>query len=399
MLTSENWELIMEVCDRVRDDNERAARCFEAINERLLNRNPNVVLYTLTLVQSLVENCGQNVKQEVSSRAFTTTLTRVLNDKTVHEKAKSRILGCIQQWAFDFRQDPTLSLMEETYTKLRAQRYKFPSPQKPEKIPKPSEVDKQKEEEDLQLALALSLSSVSNAHSSAAAGGGGPVGRVNYQSPADIRSEITRKQTIAAAAAAGAGASGSQITAGTGSTARRTTRVGAGPSAAPSNAAEASAGAKRKVQVKAIFDFTPTEEGELGFCKGDVIDVLNQQYQDWWEGRLRGEEGIFPVNFVQLLGDLRAEISKDMDVEVEVFSEAQSIETLLRMLGSIDPLKDDVSDNEEVQKLYSSILALRPKIIKLIDKYNKKKDELVRLDGQFSKTMQLYYELMQRSAG
>ncbi|KAJ2759109.1 ESCRT-0 subunit protein hse1, partial [Coemansia sp. BCRC 34490] len=399
MLTSENWELIMEVCDRVGDDNEKYGSV--TINERLLNRNPNVVLYTLTLVQSLVGNCGQNVKQEVSSRAFTTTLTRVLNDKTVHEKVKSRILGCIQQWAFEFRQDPTLSLMEETYTKLRAQRYKFPSPQKPGKIPKPSEVDKQKEEEDLQLALALSLSSVSNEHPSSAAaaaaggGGGGPMGRVNYQSPADIRSEITRKQTIAAAA----GASGNQITGGTGSTARRTTRVGAGPSAAPASAAGASAGAKRKVQVKAIFDFTPTEEGELGFCKGDVIDVLDQQYRDWWEGRLRGEEGIFPANFVQPLGDLRAEISKDMDVEVEVFSEAQSIETLLRMLGSIDPLKGDVSDNEEVQKLYSSTLALRPKIIKLIDRYNKKKDELVMLDNQFSKTMQLYYELMQRSAG
>ncbi|KAJ2494888.1 ESCRT-0 subunit protein hse1, partial [Coemansia sp. RSA 2049] len=136
MLTSENWELIMEVCDRVGDDNEKygsvvctnllSSQGRATINERLLNRNPNVVLYTLTLVQSLVENCGQNVKQEVSSRAFTTTLTRVLNDKTVHEKVKSRILGCIQQWAFDFRQDPTLSLMEETYTKLRAQRYKFP---------------------------------------------------------------------------------------------------------------------------------------------------------------------------------------------------------------------------------------------------------------------------------
>ncbi|KAJ2664545.1 ESCRT-0 subunit protein hse1 [Coemansia sp. RSA 1200] len=401
MLTSENWELIMEVCDRVGNDNERAARCFETINERLLNRNPNVVLYTLTLVQSLIENCGQNVKQEVSSRAFTTTLTRVLNDKTVHEKVKSRILGCIQQWAFDFRQDPTLSLMEETYTKLRAQRYKFPSPQKPEKIPKPSDVDKQKEEEDLQLALALSLSSVSNDHPSSSSAAAETMGRVNYQSPADIRSEITRKQTIAAATAAGAAASGSgnHITGGTGSTARRTTRVGAGPSSTLSNAAEASTGAKRKVQVKAIFDFTPTEEGELGFYKGDVIDVLDQKYRDWWKGKLRGEEGIFPANFVQPLGDLRAEISKDIDVEVQVFSEAQSIETLLRMLGSIDPLKDDVSDNEDVQKLYSSTLALRPKIIKLIDKYNKKKEELVRLDNQFSKSMQLYYELMQRSAG
>ncbi|KAJ2611138.1 ESCRT-0 subunit protein hse1 [Coemansia sp. RSA 1365] len=363
LLTAENWELIMEVCDRVGTDSEKARQCFEVINERMLHRNPNVVLYSMTLVHSMIENCGQSVKQEVASRAFTTTLTRVLNDKAVHEKVKSRILGSIQQWAFDFRQDPTLSLMEETYTKLRAQRFHFPSPQKPEKIPKPSDLERQKEEDDLQLALALSLSSVSGAN-----GDGKPA---NYQTPAAIRSEITRKQTVPS-----------------GSVTRRTTRA-AGGTAVDSG--------KRKVQVKALFDFTPTEAGELGFFKGDIIDVLDQKYRDWWKGELRGKNGIFPANFVQPLGDIRTEVSKDIDAEVHVFSEAHNIEALLRMLGSIDPMKGNVSDNEEIQRLYASTLALRPKIIKLIEKYNRKKDELVQLDSQFSKSMRLYDELMQRS--
>ncbi|KAJ1804995.1 ESCRT-0 subunit protein hse1, partial [Coemansia sp. RSA 2598] len=359
--------------------------CFEVINERMLHRNANVILYTMTLVDSLLENCGQNVKQEVASRAFTTTLTRVLNDKSVHEKVKSRILGSIQKWAFDFRQDPTLSLMEETYSKLRAQRFIFPSPQIPDKIPKQSELDKQKEEEDLQLALALSLSST-NDHSS----------RANYQSPAAIRNEITRKQTVAAAAASGGAAPASTA----GGVARRTTRASgavAGRLSTSSLEAPVSGAAKRRVQVRALYDFTPTEPGELGFFKGDVIDVLDQKYRDWWKGELRGKSGIFPANFVQTIEDVRAEVSKDIDAEVEVFSEAHNIEALLRMLGSVDPMKDNVSDNEEVQKLYSSTLALRPKIIKLIEKYNKKRDELVLLDSQFSKSMRLYDELMQRS--
>ncbi|KAJ2797407.1 ESCRT-0 subunit protein hse1 [Coemansia guatemalensis] len=374
LLTAENWELIMEVCDRVGTDSEKARQCFEVINERMLHRNPNVVLYTMTLVHSMVENCGQSVKQEVASRAFTTTLTRVLNDKAVHEKVKSRILGSIQQWAFDFRQDPTLSLMEETYTKLRAQRFHFPSPQKPEKIPKPSDLERQKEEDDLQLALALSLSSVSGAP-------GGDGKSANYQTPAAIRSEITRKQTVAAASGSGSG-----------SVTRRTTRAAGGAGTAAS--ADLS---KRKVQVKALFDFTPTEAGELGFFKGDVIDVLDQKYRDWWKGELRGKSGIFPANFVQPLSDIRTEVSKDIDAEVQVFSEAHNIEALLRMLGSIDPMKGNVSDNEEIQRLYGSTLALRPKIIKLIEKYNRKKEELVQLDSQFSKSMRLYDELMQRS--
>ncbi|KAJ1752065.1 ESCRT-0 subunit protein hse1, partial [Coemansia sp. RSA 1821] len=370
MLTTENWELIMEVCDRVGSDSEKAQQCFEVINERMLHRNANVVLYTMTLVQSLLENCSQNVKQQVSSRAFTTTLTRVLNDKAVHEKVKQRILGSIQQWAFDFRQDPTLSLMEETYTKLRAQRFHFPSPQKPEKIPKQSDLERQKEEDDLQLALALSLSSIGNGQAAEA--------QPSYQSPAAIRGEITRKQTVAAS---------------TGATTRRTNRAsGAGQAAAPPPDASG-----KKVQVKALFDFVPTEAGELGFFKGDVITVLDQKYRDWWKGELRGKHGIFPANFVHSLGDIRSEVSKDIDAEVQVFSEAHNIEALLRMLGSIDPMKSNVSDNEEIQRLYSSTWELRPKIIKLIEKYNRKKEELVKLDGQLSKSMRLYDELMQRS--
>ncbi|KAJ2806238.1 ESCRT-0 subunit protein hse1, partial [Coemansia furcata] len=371
MLTAENWELIMEVCDRVGSDNERARQCMEVVSERLLHRNANVVLYALTLVQSLLENCGQNVKQEVASRAFTTTLTRILNDKTVHDKVKSRVLGCIQQWAFDFRQDPTLSLMEETYTKLRAQRFVFPSPQKPEKIPKQSDIERQKEEDDLQLALAISLSSVNDQGS-----------RANYQTPAAIRSEITRKQTVAAAASHSSAAGG---------VARRTTRV----SGVPAGTAEALV-PKRKVQVKALFDFTATEQGELGFFKGDVIDVLDQKYRDWWKGELRGKSGIFPANFVQPLVDLRAELSKDIDVEVQVYSEAHNIEALLRMLGSVDPMKDNVSDNEDVKRLYASTIALRPRIVGLLEKYAKRKDDLAALDEQFSKSMRLYDELMKR---
>ncbi|KAJ2489805.1 ESCRT-0 subunit protein hse1, partial [Coemansia sp. RSA 2052] len=332
---------------------------------------------------SLLENCGQNVKQEVASRAFTTTLTRILNDKTVHDKVKSRILGCIQQWAFDFRQDPTLSLMEETYTKLRAQRFTFPSPQKPEKIPKQSDIERQKEEDDLQLALAISLSSVNDQAS-----------RTNYQTPAAIRSEITRKQTVAASATSGPSTAVVSSSSAAGGVARRTTRA----SAVPAGAAEIMAAPKRKVQVKALFDFTATEQGELGFFKGDVIDVLDQKYRDWWKGELRGKSGIFPANFVQPLVDLRAELSKDIDVEVQVFSEAHNIEALLRMLGTVDPLKDNVSDNEDVKRLYASTLALRPRIIGLMEKYAKKKDEMTALDDQFKKSMDLYEELMQRGA-
>ena len=43
------------------------------------------------------------------------------------------------------------------------------------------------------------------------------------------------------------------------------------------------------------------------------------------------------------------------------------------MLRGLDPAKDNLADNEEIQELYRSSVLLRPKIVKLIDKYSQKR--------------------------
>lgn len=52
-------------------------------------------------------------------------------------------------------------------------------------------------------------------------------------------------------------------------------------------------------RVKAIHDFIPEQENELGFKVGDVLDVLNDSSQDgWWEARFRGKTGAIPASYV-----------------------------------------------------------------------------------------------------
>lgn len=63
-------------------------------------------------------------------------------------------------------------------------------------------------------------------------------------------------------------------------------------------------------------------------------------------------------------------------MEVEVFSQAASIDRLLAMLKGLDPLKDNLSDNDDLQELYRQSVALRPKIVKLLDKYTQKRSKL-----------------------
>lgn len=50
--------------------------------------------------------------------------------------------------------------------------------------------------------------------------------------------------------------------------------------------------------VKGLFNFTPENEDELGFRKGEIITVLKHIDEGWWHGELNGRKGIFPSNYV-----------------------------------------------------------------------------------------------------
>nr|ABG46347.1 Rho guanine exchange factor betaPix B [Danio rerio] len=54
-----------------------------------------------------------------------------------------------------------------------------------------------------------------------------------------------------------------------------------------------------QVLVKARFNFQQTNEDELSFSKGDIIQVTRQEEGGWWEGALNGKTGWFPSNYVK----------------------------------------------------------------------------------------------------
>ena len=126
-------------------------------------------------------------------------------------------------------------------------------------------------------------------------------------------------------------------------------------------------------RVRALFDFQPTEPGELQFRKGDVIAVLESVYKDWWKGSLRGQTGIFPLNYIEKLSDPTPdELQKEAQMEAEIFGEIKNVEKLLALLSTSSG-DLNIRDNEEITNLYHSTLAIRPKLIELIGKYTQKK--------------------------
>ncbi|KAF2117153.1 hypothetical protein BDV96DRAFT_644585 [Lophiotrema nucula] len=348
-LTSENWEYILDVCDKVEGSDTGAKDVVAAMIKRLAHRNANVQLYTLELANALSQNCGLKIHKELASRSFTDAMLRLAADRNTHQQVKAKILERMAEWTEMFSSNPDLGIMEGAYMKLKTQNPNLRPPSKPQKT-QITDADRQKEEDELQMALAMSIKESKGTTPSAA----------KSNAPAD----------------AGAGSQRAQQ-----------------PQPMPSGTTAATVS-----RVRALFDFQPSEPGELQFKKGDIIAVLESVYKDWWKGSLRGQTGIFPLNYVEKLQDPTVEeLERDAQTEADVFAQIRNVEKLLALLSTSSQGGGDARDNEEITELYHSTLAIRPKLIELIGKYSQKKDDFTQLNEKFIKARRDYESMLEAS--
>ncbi|KAH6681177.1 class E vacuolar protein-sorting machinery protein HSE1 [Plectosphaerella plurivora] len=351
-LTSEDWGAIIELCDRASTDPNGPKEAVQSMIKRLAHRNANVQLYTLELANALSQNCGKPMHRELSSRAFTDAMLKLANDRNTHTQVKAKILERMQEWSDMFSKDADLGIMYDAYYRLKQSNPTLQAPSAPQKTGL-TDADRQKEDDELQMALKLSLQDEER------------------QKPAE---------SSATASSGSAGPSGTQQS--------------EQPSATPVPAGTTAATVSR---VRALFDFVPSEPGELEFKKGDVIAVLESVFKDWWRGSLKGKTGIFPLNYVEKLTDPTPdELAREAHMEAEVFAEIKNVEKLLTLLSTSNSAPRE-EDNEEISKLYHQTLAIRPKLIKLIEKYSQKKDDFTQLNEKFIKARRDYESLLESS--
>ncbi|XP_077480949.1 SH3 domain-containing kinase-binding protein 1 [Stigmatopora argus] len=55
----------------------------------------------------------------------------------------------------------------------------------------------------------------------------------------------------------------------------------------------------RKRRCKAAFSYAPQHEDELELKIGDIIDIVAEVEEGWWEGVINGKSGMFPSNFTK----------------------------------------------------------------------------------------------------
>ena len=85
-LASENWALNMEICDIINDTEDGPKDAIKAIRKRLTQnagKNYTVVMYTLTVLETCVKNCGKRFHILACNKEFVQELVKLIGMQQV----------------------------------------------------------------------------------------------------------------------------------------------------------------------------------------------------------------------------------------------------------------------------------------------------------------------------
>ncbi|XP_049874235.1 TOM1-like protein 2 isoform X1 [Pectinophora gossypiella] len=129
-LPSENWALNMEICDIINTSTDASKDAIKAIRKRLTQsagKNYTIVMYTLTVLETCVKNCGKMFHMLVCSKEFIGELVKLIGPKNDPPTVvQEKVLSLIQCWADAFQNQPELQGVVQVYNELRSKGVEFP---------------------------------------------------------------------------------------------------------------------------------------------------------------------------------------------------------------------------------------------------------------------------------
>ncbi|CAB3220566.1 unnamed protein product [Arctia plantaginis] len=129
-LPSENWALNMEICDIVNSSTDGPKDAIKAIRKRLTQsagKNYTIVMYTLTVLETCVKNCGKSFHVLACNKEFISELVKLIGPKNDPPTVvQEKVLSLIQCWADAFQNQADLQGVVQVYNELRTKGVEFP---------------------------------------------------------------------------------------------------------------------------------------------------------------------------------------------------------------------------------------------------------------------------------
>ncbi|CAL1287310.1 unnamed protein product [Larinioides sclopetarius] len=347
MNTTEDYQTIFEICDKIQVTPEGPKQAIRAIIKRLNSHVPLHVMHALTLLDCCVKNCGRKFHLEVCSRDLESEIKKLLNKG--HAKCVEKLKEMLKRWTEEeFKNDPELSLIPSLYNNIKSENECDNSHQRHKDSLTREKI--KKEEDDLAKAIELSLKETKTAASS----------------------------TLY-------------------------------PNASASNHVSKTTRAKESRKVRALYDFSAAEENELSFKAGEIIHIIDDSDPSWLLGSNHNGEGLFPANFVtsdlsEPVLPVKAEKTVKFNDQVtvktletpveEVVIDEKKIDALLAEFLDADPTGQVPPDTDDLLALEDHCLAMGPMIEQQLEKIDHQHAELTQCNKLLVDALKSYETLM-----
>ncbi|XP_030479850.2 TOM1-like protein 6 [Cannabis sativa] len=97
LLISPDWTMNIDICDSVNSHHWQAKDVVKALKRRLQHKNSKVQLLSLTLLETMVKNCGDYVHFQIAERNILGEMIKIVKKKT-DMQVREKILVLLDSW-------------------------------------------------------------------------------------------------------------------------------------------------------------------------------------------------------------------------------------------------------------------------------------------------------------